>query len=105
MLPVPDVGSGDHTLTAGPLCVVSTAAGVLRIGWDEPDWLGPGRLVTPDAIAPSRSSATARGLAVDAGWVVGSARVLADEPVVVLRLQAREPRRGIATGDFATPAV
>ena len=51
MLRVPDVGSGDHTLTAGPLRVRSTAAGVLRIGWDEPDWLGPGRLVTPDAIA------------------------------------------------------
>jgi len=105
MLRVPDVVSGDHTLIAGPLRVRSTAAGVLRIGWDEPDWLGPGQLVTLDASVPSRTSATARGLAVEAGWVVGSARVLADEPVVVLRLQAREPRRGIATGDFATPAV
>ena len=36
--------------TAGPLRVHVTDGGVLRIGWDEPDWLGPARLVTPDAV-------------------------------------------------------
>jgi hypothetical protein len=89
---MPDVRDGDRVLVAGPLRVQVTSAGVVRIGWDEPDrhepdWLGPGRVLAPgDAI-------------------VGDVRVIADEPVAVLRLEARAARTGLATGDFATPAV
>ena len=84
---MPDVGDGDRMLVAGPLRVRWTSDGVVRIGWDEPDWLGPARV-----LAPSES-------------IVGDVRVFADEPVAVLRLEAREPQAGLATGDFGTPAV
>ena len=83
---VPDAGDGNRRIVAGPLRAELTA-GVLRIGWDEPDWFGPARFVAPDA------------------GFLGDVSALADEPVVVLRVEAREPREGIATGDFATPAV
>src|SRR5258708_8367990 len=94
-----------HTLTAGPLAVRIAADGELRVGWTEPDWLGPGRL-----IAPGRSDGVLIGVSptsvtVQPGWVAGEVTAVADEPVVVLRLEAREAREGIATGDFATPAV
>src|SRR5947207_362160 len=83
---VPDAGDGNRRIVAGPLRAELTA-GVLRIGWDEPDWFGPAQFVAPDA------------------GFLGDVGALADEPVVVLRVEAREPREGIATGDFATPAV
>ena len=83
---VPDVEESGEILEAGPLRVHVAASGDLQVGWDEPDWLGPGRLIAPD-------------------WVDGGARVLPDEPVVVLRLAARESQRGFGSGDFATPKV
>jgi hypothetical protein len=79
MLPMP------HQITAGPLRA-ELDGGELRIGWDEPDWFGPGRLVAPDAI--------------DA-----DVRERAGAPVLVLRLEARSARDGIGTGEFAQPAV
>jgi hypothetical protein len=84
---MPAVRDGDRVLVAGPLRVRVTGGGVVRLGWDEPDWLGPGRVV-----APGNS-------------IVGDVRVIADEPVAVLRLEARVAQTGLATGDFATPAV
>jgi hypothetical protein len=76
-------------ITAGPLRVDLTA-GELRIGWDEPDWFGPARLVVPEAAADAISS---------------DVRELDGEPVVVLRLAARRALRAIGTGEFAKPAV
>ena len=54
---------------------------------------------------PNPWTAGGGGLSIAAGWVRGTIRALEDEPVVVLRLEAREARSGFATGDFATPAV
>jgi hypothetical protein len=76
-----------RVVTAGPLRALISEAGVVRIGWHEPDWLGPGQVVTPSAS------------------IVGDVDALDDEPVLVLRLEARAAVGGIATGDFATPAV
>src|SRR5262249_35152562 len=36
-------------VTAGPLRLSIGDDGALRIGWDEPDWFGPARLIVPDA--------------------------------------------------------
>jgi hypothetical protein len=81
--------AGNQTFVAGPLRAQLSESGVVRIGWDEPDWLGPGRLATP----------------AESDWVTGTVSVMDDEPVVVLRLEALAARRGFATGDFATPSV
>jgi hypothetical protein len=79
-----------NEIAAGPLRA-ELAGEQLRIAWgDEPDWLGPGRLVLPEA---------ARGA------VASDVRALDGEPVVVLRLEARGALRGLATGEFANPAV
>ena len=91
------------TLTAGPLRVRMTG-GVLRIGWDEPDWFGPARLRVPGE-PPNLWAAGGSGFAITADWVHASVRAHGDEPVVVLRLEAREARQGLATGEFARPAV
>ena len=99
---MPGVGDS-YTIEAGPLRVQVTGAGVMQIGWDEPDWLGPGRLIAPGA--PARVAASADCIAFESEWLLGEARALAGEPVAVLRLEAREPRRGLATGNFAAPAV
>jgi hypothetical protein len=107
---VGDTGGTSGALTAGPLVARMTAAGVLRIGWrgrdrDDPDWLGPGRLVTPGASAAARVSVSADGLTVDSDRIVGEVRAVAGEPVLVLRLEAREARGGVGSGEFAAPAV
>jgi hypothetical protein len=101
---VPDVGDG-YSLAAGPLRVAVTAAGELRIGWHESDWLGPGRLLSPNASAASRVSASASSVSVESGWLVAEIRALADAPIVVLRLEATESRTDLATDGFAEPAV
>ncbi len=94
-----------HAVEAGPLRVRVSRAGTLRVGWEEPDWLGPGRLVVPDSAAARVVSSSASAAAVESGWLVGEVRALAGEPVIVLRLEARASARGFATGQFATPAV
>ena len=106
---VPDV-EDSYSLAAGPLRVDVTAAGELRIGWNESDrnesdWLGPGRLVTPNASAAERVSASASSVRVESGGFVGEVRALTDAPVVVLRLEATALRQGLATDGFAQPAV
>jgi Raffinose synthase or seed imbibition protein Sip1 len=102
---VPHAGERGHTVVAGPLRVHVTADAVLRIGWDEPDWLGPARLVTPEASGSQRVSASESLVMLETDWIVGEARALPHQPVVVLRLEARTPRRGFGTGEFAAPAV
>ena len=102
---MPPTDDDIHTLTAGPLDVRIDAAGELRIGWTEPDWLGPGRLIAPGRSDGVRTGVSPRSGTVQSGWVAGEVTAVADEPVVVLRLEAKEARQGIATGDFAAPAV
>ncbi|MDQ1436056.1 MAG: hypothetical protein QOF59_2872 [Actinomycetota bacterium] len=95
-----------YSVRAGPLRVEMTGAGVVRVGWDEPDWLGPGRLIThDDATVAARVSRSGDALLVESEWITGRIRALDDEPVVGLRLEARQARQGFATGAFATPVV
>jgi len=92
-----------HQITAGPLRA-ELDGDTLRVGWDEPDWLGPGRLVVPGN--PPNLWSAGHGFAIAADWVVATVSPLgADEPVFVLRLEARAARQGFATGEFALPAV
>src|SRR4051794_36167434 len=105
MLRVPGAEEREHLLRAGPLRVRVTPAGEVRVGWDEADWLGPGRLTVPDASDAPRVFATADAVAIESSWITAGVRAMVDEPVVVLRLEARSARDGLATGDFATPAV
>jgi len=107
---VGDAADRSNTPVAGPLVARLNAAGALQIGWHEPgrderDWLGPGRLVTPDASAPTRTTASADALTIETDWVIGAVCALANEPVLVLRLEARESRRGFGSGEFAAPVV
>lgn len=102
---VPDTADRGHTVDAGPLRVHVTAAGVLQIGWGEPDWFGPGRLAGPDESAPVRVTASGAAVALASERVRGSVRAIAGEPVAVLRLEAPAALHGLGTGDFATPSV
>src|SRR6478752_2972612 len=101
---VTDGEASDLTLLAGPLRVGLSAAGEMRLGWDEPDWLGPAQLVAPGD-ATRRGSSTSDGLRVESDWIVGSIRAVADEPVLVLRLEAPTARKGVGSGEFATSTV
>jgi hypothetical protein len=105
MLLVPEPDGSGHTLDAGPLRVHLTEDAVLRIGWDEPDWLGPALLRLPGGSAAPTVSAAPSELTVRSDWILSQVRALADEPVVVVRLEALEARGDVGSGDFATPAV
>jgi hypothetical protein len=79
-----------HAIVAGPLRT-DLDGDELRVGWaDEPDWFGPARLVRPDAAADS---------------IAPRVRARVGEPVVVVRLEASRQLTGLATGEFASPAV
>src|SRR4051812_31315289 len=92
-----------HQITAGPL-QAELDGDTLRVGWTEPDWLGPGRLVVPGD--PPNLWSVGHGFAIAADWVHATVSPLgADEPVLVVRLEARAARRGFATGEFAKPSV
>src|SRR3954463_15737750 len=99
-----DVG-GSSAVVAGPLRVTVAADGGLRIGCGEPDWFGPAHLITPEVAIAPRIASTANRVTVESNGIVASIDAVVDEPVVVLRLEASAARRGIATGDFATPSV
>jgi hypothetical protein len=88
-------------ISAGPLRA-ELDAGELRIGWNEPDWFGPGRLVVPGS--PPNLWSAGHAFAIGADWVHASLSER-DEGVFRLRLEAHEARAGIATGEFARPAV
>ena len=105
MLGVPAAANADPVVSAGPLQVRVTAAGEIRVGWDEPDWLGPARLSIAGAPVHAGVTAPANAVQFDAGWLQGEIAALPGEPVVVLRLQAHEQRAALGTGDFATPCV
>ena len=102
MLRVSDVENGGGTLTAGALQVGVTAAGEVRVGWGEPDWLGPGRLVAPGPdTGGARVSTSPDRIRIEAGAVTGEIRAAGDG-LVVLRLEARTALADLGTGDFAT---
>ncbi len=113
---MPGVGSvaGVHELSAGPLRVRLTAEHRLHIGWTEPSWLGPGELLAPGRadhaeLRPAHEVATPEGLAVavtlDCGSLRAEIRACPEAGIAVLRFQARDGLDGIASGEFARPAV
>ena len=78
-----------HEITAGPLRA-ELDGDALRVGWDEPDWLGPGRL---RRAGPTRRTCGRRGTGSRSrptGCIAAVSPLGADEPVVVLRLEARD---------------
>ena len=105
MLRVPESGDDHFSLTAGPLRVSVSESGVLRIGWDEPDWFGPARLLSAGSEAPRPVSSSRTEVTIAAGDVAARVRAVSDEPVVVLRLEAPSGGRGLGTGAFASPSV
>src|SRR3954471_23465141 len=66
------------------LSVTVDADGVLRIGWQEPDWFGPAQSIPLDGVST----------AID----------VVDEGIVV-SLTAERDLSGIATGDLVQPSV
>jgi hypothetical protein len=99
-------GADDHVVTAGPLRAAITAGGELRIGWNEPDWLGPARPSIAGAHgAASVASPVPGQVVVTTDWLRTEISALEAAPVVVLRLFAQESGAGIGTGEFARPGV
>lgn len=97
--------AGEETeLRSGNLALRVDGSGRLRIGWGEPDWLGPGTLVVPGGLEPTLTIASPHSVALDAG--PSHAEILAPAGVdyAVLRLEARDALDGLSTGDFATPS-
>lgn len=100
------------------LVAIVGADGALRIGWREPDWLGPARLSLGDA-APQTATVLRRVSGADAlgaftalelHWpgAVGlrtTLRVYRDRPLAVFRLAAPEGLQGSAGGPFEMPRV
>src|SRR5882724_2574921 len=104
---VPEPQGDSHSIVAGPLRARLSTEGVLRIGWDEPDWLGPATLHVPGAReSPMVWAADDRPL-MSAGMdgISSSVSALPGEPVILVDLEASEARGGIGTGDFAMPGV
>jgi hypothetical protein len=104
---VPESDASGHSIVAGPLRARLSNDAVLRIGWNEPDWLGPATLRlpgTPDApLVGSDGSHPLMYVGFD--WISSQVSTLPGEPVIIVTLEVSEARRGIGTGDFATPAV
>ena len=96
-----------HSIVAGPLRARLSNDAVLRIGWNEPDWLGPATLQLPGTPeAPLVGSDGSRPLMyVGFDWISSQVSTVPGEPVIIVTLEVSEARRGIGTGDFATPAV
>ncbi len=73
-------------------CRAELDAGELRIGWNEPDWFGPGRLVVPGS-PPNLWSAGGHAFSIGADWVHASLSVRSTGAAVLgLRLEAHEQR-------------
>jgi hypothetical protein len=105
MLLVPDPEATSHVVAAGPLEARLSEDLHLRIGWGEPDWLGPATLQLPDPSDLLHRSGPRSNLVVEAGWMFGEVAAIEGEPALALTLTASQSRAGIATGDFASPAV
>src|SRR6476646_7352719 len=92
-----------------PLTMSVDQTGAIRIGWGEPDWLGPMRF-SAAAGQPAPFTGEDRlgafdGHRFEADGVNGSARAYRDRPVAVLRIEATRPLSGRATGTFVRPGV
>lgn len=103
-----------HLVAAQDLLVALAEDGSVTVGWGEPDWFGPGRLVSDHAATVSgerRESAfvddigAGRAVVVHDGDVVASIRAYDDEAVVVFRLEATTDLSGLAGGAYDQPVV
>jgi hypothetical protein len=109
-----------HLASADGLALAPDRAGGWRLRWGEPDWLGPVSLRVAGRDAPlelERAQPTRgaddlgewRGL--DLAWrglpwpLATSVRAYRGEPLLVFRTEAVAEILGLATGDFARPAV
>jgi hypothetical protein len=95
----------EEVVAAGPLRVSITAAGRLQVGWDEPDWLGPGHLEALDAGAARLVARAGDTVTIQADWLLATIRALDRAPVIVLGLESGKARRVSSPGGFAAPPV
>ena len=84
-------------------CAPSSSGDVLRIGWDEPDWLGPGRLVVPGS--PPNLWSASHAFAIAADWLHAIGPPGRRVGVRAALRGARGTRRHSRTGEFAQPSV
>src|SRR5882724_4639612 len=101
MLLVPEPEARGHSIVAGPLRARLSDDAVLRVGWDEPDWLGPATLQVPGRpVSPLVGSDGSRSLMyVGFDWIASQISTRPGEPVIIMTLEVSEARRGIGTGD------
>jgi hypothetical protein len=101
-------------MRAGAGLTVTIDDEVVRVGYGEPDWFGPGRFraaggfVADGAItvgADDLGTFSMGEVARTTDGLVASVRAYADEPIVVFRLVAETERRSQATGTFDRPSV
>ena len=96
---------------ANRLRVEVTDGGAVRIGWDEPDWFGPGAATPHGSGAVSAPTprvddlGAAQEVVVADGPVRCSVRAYADRPMLVFRIEATTDLSGLATGAFDQPSV
>lgn len=94
--------------------VDSTGGSTITIGWGEPDWFGPGRLMRgaagldpspgePSSIVDDIGAATS--IIVQDGDVIASVRAYRDVAMIVFRLEAVRDLADLATGSYDLPAA
>lgn len=93
----------------GGLTVDVEGDGTVRIGWDERDWLGPGRpsrTAKPGSPSPHEDDlGSATSMTVTDGDVRCSVRAYSEQPMVVFRTEALTDLDGLATAAFDQPSV
>ena len=105
-----------HLVAADGLSVSFDPDGSLRIGWGEPDWFGPGRLTIAGeqvafdptslvAVSTRDDLGPATGIEVHHGDLTMSVRALADEAMLVFRIEATDDRTVAPMASFDQPSV
>ncbi|HET9728761.1 MAG TPA: hypothetical protein VFR41_05030, partial [Acidimicrobiia bacterium] len=95
----------EFELVAGPLRMRVGPDGKVRVGWNEPDWLGPGVLsVTETQSAPAVRDSDGE-VAVERGAVRASMRTLDGESAIVVRLESLAAQCIASPDGFASPPV
>ncbi len=98
-----------HLKTPIGLAVGIADDGTVRVGWDEPDWFGPGvgsRPAAPhDAVELVDDLGRSVSVVVADGAVRTSVRAYAERDLIVFRTEATAALNGLATGAFDQPSV